>query len=69
MPFEFLDRGLRQTLTSPLPILDLREIAAEKIAAFWRRRQGARFVLIFWNTLGASCRPTSMDPASPHWQP
>lgn len=40
MPFEFLDRGLAPEFArSPLPILDLREIVAEKIAAFWRRRK------------------------------
>src|SRR5205823_10863106 len=39
MPFEFLDRGLAPEFTlASLPILDPREIAAEKIAAFWRRR-------------------------------
>lgn len=39
LPFEFLDRGLASDFTrAPLPILDTREIAAEKIAAFWRRR-------------------------------
>lgn len=39
MPFEFLDRGLGgEFVRAPLPILDPREIAAEKIAAFWRRR-------------------------------
>ncbi len=39
-PFEFLDRGLASDFPrSSLPILDLREIAAEKIAAFWRRRK------------------------------
>lgn len=40
MPFDFLDRGLQpEFVRAPLPILDLREIAAEKIAAFWRRRK------------------------------
>lgn len=40
MPFEFLDRGLRADFArAPLPVLDPREIAAEKIAAFWRRRK------------------------------
>lgn len=39
MPFEFLDRGLESEFKrSPLPILDSREIAAEKTAAFARRR-------------------------------
>ncbi len=39
-PFQFLDRGLSEEFVrSPLPVLDLREIAAEKIAAFWRRRK------------------------------
>lgn len=39
MPFEFLDRGLiGELVRAPLPILDPREIAAEKLAAFWRRR-------------------------------
>jgi predicted nucleotidyltransferase component of viral defense system len=38
-PFEYLDRGLQNEFTrSQLPILDLREIAAEKLAAFSRRR-------------------------------
>lgn len=40
MPFELLDRGLApEFVRRALPILDLREIAAEKIAAFWRRRK------------------------------
>lgn len=39
-PFEFLDRGLAGDFSrASLPILDLREITAEKIAAFWRRRK------------------------------
>lgn len=39
MPFEFLDRGLVPEFNrTSLPILDLREIAAEKMAPFWRRR-------------------------------
>ncbi len=39
MPFQFLDLGLQPEFTrSRLPVLDIREIAAEKIAAFWRRR-------------------------------
>lgn len=39
MPFEYLDQGLRREFTrSPLPLPDIRELAAEKIAAFWRRR-------------------------------
>ncbi|MGH9897142.1 MAG: nucleotidyl transferase AbiEii/AbiGii toxin family protein, partial [bacterium] len=38
-PFEFLDRGLEPDFErAPLPILDPREIAAEKVAAFSRRR-------------------------------
>lgn len=38
--FEFLDRGLASDFVRmPLPILDPREIVAEKIAAFWRRRK------------------------------
>lgn len=38
-PFEFLDRGLeREFERAPLPILDPKEIAAEKVAAFSRRR-------------------------------
>ncbi|MGH9892589.1 MAG: nucleotidyl transferase AbiEii/AbiGii toxin family protein, partial [bacterium] len=38
-PFEFLDRGLQPEFKrSKLPILDPREIGAEKIAAFTRRR-------------------------------
>jgi hypothetical protein len=37
-PFEFLDRGLAPEFTrAALPIEDPREMAAEKIAAFWRR--------------------------------
>lgn len=37
-PFEFLDRGLAPEFTrAALPIVDPREMAAEKIAAFWRR--------------------------------
>lgn len=40
LPFEYLDRGLAPDFTrAPLPILDVREIAAEKIAAFRRRRK------------------------------
>jgi len=38
-PFEHLDKGLAPEFTrAALPVLDLREMAAEKIAAFWRRR-------------------------------
>ena len=38
-PFPLLDRALLPEFTrAPLPILDPREMAAEKIAAFWRRR-------------------------------
>jgi uncharacterized protein len=37
-PFEFLDRGLAPEFArAALPIPDPREMAAEKIAAFWRR--------------------------------
>ena len=37
-PFEFLDRGLAPEFKrAALPVLDPREMAAEKIAAFWRR--------------------------------
>ncbi len=37
-PFEFLDRGLAAEFARvSLPVLDPREMAAEKIAAFWRR--------------------------------
>jgi len=37
-PFPFLDRGVAPEFTrAPLPVLDAREMAAEKIAAFWRR--------------------------------
>jgi hypothetical protein len=37
-PFEYLDRGLDgEFRRSRLPVLDPREITAEKIAAFWRR--------------------------------
>ncbi len=37
-PFDFLDRGLiPEFQRAPLPVLDPREMAAEKIAAFWRR--------------------------------
>jgi predicted nucleotidyltransferase component of viral defense system len=37
-PFEFLDRGLEPEFErAPLPILDPREMAAEKVAAFSRR--------------------------------
>ncbi len=40
LPFEYLDRGIAPDFArAPLPILDLREIAAEKIAAFRRRRK------------------------------
>jgi hypothetical protein len=40
LPFEYLDRGLAPDFTrAPLPVLDVREIAAEKIAAFRRRRK------------------------------
>jgi predicted nucleotidyltransferase component of viral defense system len=40
LPFEYLDRGLVSDFTrAPLPVLDVREIAAEKIAAFRRRRK------------------------------
>lgn len=39
VPFPFLDQGLEAEFRrSALPVLDIREIAAEKIAAFWRRR-------------------------------
>lgn len=38
-PFEYLDKGLASEYPrASLPVLDLREMAAEKIAAFWRRR-------------------------------
>ena len=38
-PFEYLDKGLASEYArARLPVLDLREMAAEKIAAFWRRR-------------------------------
>jgi uncharacterized protein len=38
-PFAALDRGLAPDFArAPLPILDAREVTAEKIAAFWRRR-------------------------------
>lgn len=38
-PFEHLDRGLAAEFRrAQLAVLDIREIAAEKIAAFWRRR-------------------------------
>lgn len=38
-PFALLDRGLAPEFArAPLPVLDPREMAAEKIAAFWRRR-------------------------------
>jgi predicted nucleotidyltransferase component of viral defense system len=39
LPFQFLDLGLQPDFARiRLPVLDVREIAAEKIAAFWRRR-------------------------------
>ncbi|HEY8741959.1 MAG TPA: nucleotidyl transferase AbiEii/AbiGii toxin family protein [Chloroflexota bacterium] len=38
-PFAALDRGLAADFPrAPVPIPDVREMAAEKIAAFWRRR-------------------------------
>jgi predicted nucleotidyltransferase component of viral defense system len=38
-PFPALDRGLAADFPrAPLPVPDVREMAAEKIAAFWRRR-------------------------------
>ena len=39
LPFRFLDQGLAAEFArAALPVLDVREAAAEKIAAFWRRR-------------------------------